>query len=152
MATKANIKGDLLHMTIGGTAGPFDVNLSIADLLDLFPVKSARTGTSTVATLVQGHGGTVTAETQEWVATEIKRALGVASADPVALGGQMPTHTVTLHDPADGTTTTGDIHFFACVFANFRRTVDGQGAATMQFDLMAEQDASGKVWTIGAPG
>lgn len=152
MATKANIKGDLWEMKIGGTAGPWHVSISLADMLTLFPVKSGRTGSSTVTTLVEGHGGTITVEVEEWAGAEIRRALGIASGNaPPAVGTQMPAHSVNLHNPLDAATVTDDIHFFACVFSNFRRTHDGQGQAGMSFDLKPQMNDDGNIWQIGEP-
>lgn len=152
MPDVANVRSDTWKVSIGGAELEFNTTVTLGGGYDLAPIRSQKTGTDIIASMVQGRAFQLSFEIEETLAAVLQRALGLTAAgDGLAVGAQLPTHEVLLH-PADvpDATTTDDIGLYALSFGRLERTADGQGPGMWKLTGEAQRDASGKVFWLGA--
>lgn len=151
----ANLKADIWELFIDHAPAPFHSAVSFGPQLDLHPVKTQRWGSTTIATIIQGHMGELSFEWQEGEVEFLMKINGIAGAaasvnDLPAIGSQMPTHHIRLHNPTDGADTSADLVFPAVSFQSFSNSADGREEAKYTSAAKAQRDPeSGAVVQIG---
>lgn len=152
MPSVSNLRADVWKVTIGGTEQEFEATVALAGGYDAFDVRSQKTGTDILASLVQGRQFDVTFEIVENVAAVLLRGLGLSGAgDALDIGDQLPVSEVLLHPAdADDTDKDEDIGLYAVRFGRLERSADGQGTATWKLTGMALRTSAGKVFWQGA--
>jgi hypothetical protein len=153
-----NVKGDFWQVFIDDVAAPFSSTLDVGEGLDVHRVTTQLYGTTPIGTILQGQKADLSFTFQELSVAESMRwngITGVAAAEnPLPpVGTKLPTHSVRLHNPADGADTTNDIYMPKVSFLGFSMSVSGTGNAEQKVPALAMMDlATGVLSQIGWVG
>ena len=126
----ANIRPNLWDVFIDDAAAPFSMFVNKGEHFSSVPITTQRYGTTPIAMLIEGHMCQLSFEFQEWTVYNLKLWDGiVAETAPVnklqAVGSRLPTHSIRLHNPADGADTSRDLVFPAVCFQSHAFNSDG---------------------------
>ncbi len=148
----ANLKADLVEVYIDDDLAPILAEFYYKVGETWVPFRNARTGTTPVATVITGHTFEGRFVLNQATGAELRIFKDLASSgaqQPAAIGSQVTTHVLRIHDPQDGASEANDIFVYAAKFMQLESTQDGEGEKQYTVPIEGEQDSAGKVWSIG---
>lgn len=151
LSTLANIKPSTYTVLIAGDTAPFEARLRLPLVLDTEEVRSMRHGRDVIASMVLGRTFDFEIVFMQATKTELISFLNLAGANPrtpPAVGAQLTTREVILHNAADGATTTNDIVLYAVAFLGIDMESDGDGVQEITVQCRAHRNSSGLVYRV----
>lgn len=151
--TLSNVRADAWEVKKGGTLLPHWAELRLPVIGEYADISSRRFGRNTIGSLLVRNTFEFTLTFEQSARDEVLEFFnigsGAAPRNNPAIGAQPGGAAFTLHDPADGAVTTGDITLFNVTAVGAQFTSDN-GKRTLTVTFRAHADpATGLVFRVG---
>tara|TARA_R100001143_G_scaffold63314_1_gene69674 strand:- start:2013 stop:2489 length:477 start_codon:yes stop_codon:yes gene_type:complete len=148
---KANIKGDLYDVFVGGSEGPFQAGFTWSYQPTMHPVTTGRTGATPIAHLLMGVNISLEVTFQQMDQTELESLLGTGGSAPrnIPQLSDTPTTFVLKLRPVGAGDDADAIHIFEAVVGGIRYDNDGAEERKPVVTFLCQQNSSGQIGSVG---